>query len=117
MCVFPAEQSQHDALVMFTELRKALPRLSFVIVGILAALAWNHPGPGVKKLGDWSPSAFLRASSIAGTSSTADNTAPVWLQELEVIGVATAGESIAVQSTDPRALRRQVARTKQLARR
>jgi hypothetical protein len=100
MYVFAAELSQHDALVMFTELRKVSPRVSFVIVGLLAALVWNHPAAGMKKLGDWSPSAFLRASSVAATSPTADSTDPVWLQELEVIGVATAGESIAIQSIE-----------------
>jgi hypothetical protein len=82
---------------MFTELTNNIPRLCFVIAGLLAAFAWNHPSLSMQKLGDWSPSAFLRASSTAVTVRTASSTDPWWLQELEVVGVATAGESIAVR--------------------
>jgi hypothetical protein len=95
MYVFPGERGRDDAFVMVIELRKVVPGICFVIAGLLAAFAWNHPGVGTNKPGDWSPSAFLRISSVAASSRTADSTDPVWLQELEVIGVAAAGESIA----------------------
>jgi hypothetical protein len=84
---------------MFAETQIFLPCLCAAVLILLGVIAWNYlSDQGPKKLGDWSPNAFLRTSSKAGASAFATSADPWWLQELEIIGVATAGESVALST-------------------